>query len=273
MKTYFATLIIALASFSLSAQDFQQTIRGVVKDAENKTIIPGAKVLVSDIQSDSAIVSVITDQKGEFLIESIAVGRYRVLVSALSYEAVIMEDVLLSSAKEMVLDVELIPGTKSLEAIEVFGTNMRGEPLNRMAITSAITITPEQTSKYAASWDDPLRVALAYPGVSQQSSGFNDFSVRGNSPLGVLYRLEGIPIHNPNHFASIGSSGGFVTQFSSSVLGNSDFYSGVFPAEFGNATTAAFDFRFRNGNNKEREHAFKTSFFGLDFATEARFQR
>jgi hypothetical protein len=268
MKTYFATLIIALASFSLSAQDFQQTIRGVVKDAENKTIIPGAKVLVSDIQSDSAIVSVITDQKGEFLIESIAVGRYRVLVSALSYEAVIMEDVLLSSAKEMVLDVELIPGTKSLEAIEVFGTNMRGEPLNRMAITSAITITPEQTSKYAASWDDPLRVALAYPGVSQQSSGFNDFSVRGNSPLGVLYRLEGIPIHNPNHFASIGSSGGFVTQFSSSVLGNSDFYSGVFPAEFGNATTAAFDFRFRNGNNKEREHAFKTSFFGLDFATE-----
>jgi len=268
MKTYFATLIIALASFSLSAQDFQQTIRGVVKDAENKTIIPGAKVLVSDIQSDSAIVSVITDQKGEFLIESIAVGRYRVLVSALSYEAVIMEDVLLSSAKEMVLDVELIPGTKSLEAIEVFGTNMRGEPLNRMAITSAITITPEQTSKYAASWDDPLRVALAYPGVSQQSSGFNDFSVRGNSPLGVLYRLEGIPIHNPNHFASIGSSGGFVTQFSSSVLGNSDFYSGVFPAEFGNATTAAFDFRFRNGNNKEREHAFKASFFGLDFATE-----
>ncbi len=268
MKTYFATLIIALVSFSLSAQDFQQTIRGVVKDAENKTIIPGAKVLVSDIQSDSAIVSVITDQKGEFLIESIAVGRYRVLVSALSYEAVIMEDVLLSSAKEMVLDVELIPGTKSLEAIEVFGTNMRGEPLNRMAITSAITITPEQTSKYAASWDDPLRVALAYPGVSQQSSGFNDFSVRGNSPLGVLYRLEGIPIHNPNHFASIGSSGGFVTQFSSSVLGNSDFYSGVFPAEFGNATTAAFDFRFRNGNNKEREHAFKASFFGLDFATE-----
>lgn len=268
MKTYFATLIIALASFSLSAQDFQQTIRGVVKDAENKTIIPGAKVLVSDIQSDSAIVSVITDQKGEFLIESIAVGRYRVLVSALSYEAVIMEDVLLSSAKEMVLDVELIPGTKSLEAIEVFGTNMRGEPLNRMAITSAITITPEQTSKYAASWDDPLRVALAYPGVSQQSSGFNDFSVRGNSPLGVLYRLEGIPIHNPNHFASIGSSGGFVTQFSSSVLGNSDFYSGVFPAEFGNATTAAFDFRFRNGNNKEREHAFTASFFGLDFATE-----
>ena len=115
MKTYFATLIIALASFSLSAQDFQQTIRGVVKDAENKTIIPGAKVLVSDIQSDSAIVSVITDQKGEFLIESIAVGRYRVLVSALSYEAVIMEDVLLSSAKEIVLDVELIPGTKSLE--------------------------------------------------------------------------------------------------------------------------------------------------------------
>ena len=268
MKTYFATFIIALASFSLSAQDFQQTIRGVVKDAENKTIIPGAKVLVSDIQSDSAIVSVITDQKGEFLIESIAVGRYRVLVSALSYEAVSMEDVLLSSAKEMVLDVELIPGTKSLEAIEVFGTNMRGEPLNRMAITSAITITPEQTSKYAASWDDPLRVALAYPGVSQQSSGFNDFSVRGNSPLGVLYRLEGIPIHNPNHFASIGSSGGFVTQFSSSVLGNSDFYSGVFPAEFGNATTAAFDFRFRNGNNKEREHAFKASFFGLDFATE-----
>ena len=255
------------------AQDFQQTIRGEVQDAGDKSKLPGAKIVVTNTQTDSLLGTAITNNNGVFVIEDMPVGRHRISVSSLNYEPIVLEDVMLTSAKELVLDIELIPGTKSLEAVEVLGVGMRGEPMNRMAITSAITITQEQTSTFAGSWDDPLRVAAAYPGVVQQSAGFNEISVRGQSPVGMLYRLEGIPIHNPNHFAAIGSSGGFVTQFSSAVLGNSDFYSGVFPAELGNATTAAFDFRFRNGNNQEYEHALKASVFGLDIATEGPFSK
>lgn len=147
----------------------------------------------------------------------------------------------------------------------------RGEAVNHLASVSAVTITPEQTRKFAGSWDDPMRVITAYPGIVQQTSGFNDFTVRGNSPLGMLYRLEGVPIHNPNHFGEAGSSGGFVTQFSSELLASSDFFSSAFPAEFGNATTAVFDFRFRPGNNERREHTLKASLFGLDVATEGPF--
>lgn len=270
---HFLSLIFFLTflSSNLTAQNFDQTVRGVVKDAESQTTIPGSKIVISSIQNDSILGSVITDDQGHFRIEKIPVGRLRILVISNTYEILVLEDVMLTSAKELVLDIELIPSAQSLSAVEVLGNGFRGSPINRMAITSAFTITQEQTSTFAGSWNDPIRVATAYPGVVQQSSGFNDFSVRGNSPMGVLYRLEGIPVHNPNHFAQIGSSGGFVTQFSSSLLGNSDFYSGVFPAEFGNATTAAFDFRFRNGNNKKREHAFKASFFGLDLATEGPF--
>ena len=268
------SLLIAILSISpVFSQDFRQTIRGEVQDAGNKSKIPGAKVVVTSIQTDSLLGTALTNDQGQFLIEQVPVGRHRIIISSMGYDPYIMEDVMLTSAKELVLDIDLIPSTKALGEIEVVGNGMRGEPLNRMAIASAVTITQEQTSTFAGSWDDPLRVAAAYPGVVQQSSGFNEVSVRGQSPIGMLYRLEGIPIHNPNHFAAIGSSGGFVTQFSSAVLGNSDFYSGVFPAEIGNATTAAFDFRFRNGNNQEYEHAFNASVFGLDLATEGPFSK
>ena len=60
----------------------------------------------------------------------------------------------------------------------------------------------------------------------------NEIVIRGNSPRGILWRLEGIEIPNPNHFGDFGSSGGAISMLSSSTLAQSDFYTGAFPAEF-----------------------------------------
>jgi len=114
-----------------------------------------------------------------------------------------------------------------------------------------------------------------YAGVSSGATDdlSNEIVVRGNSPSGVLWRLEGIQIPNPNHFGELGSSGGNISMLSSSTLSNSDFYTGAFPSEIGNATSAAFDLRLRNGNNEKREYAVMFGLLGIEAAAEGPFKK
>lgn len=82
-------------------------------------------------------------------------------------------------------------------------------------------------------------------------------------------RLEDIEIPNPNHYADIATlGGGILSSLSSHVLGNSDFFTGAFPAEYGNAVSGVFDMRLRNGNNRKRENTIQVGILGIDVASE-----
>src|SRR5690606_21000197 len=101
----------------------------------------------------------------------------------------------------------------------------------------------------------------------------NSIVVRGNSPKSVLWRLEGIEIPNPNHFTALGASGGAVSMLNANTLGSSDFYTGAFAPEIGNALSAAFDLNLRDGNTERREHTVQIGTLGLELATEGPFQK
>ena len=108
-----------------------------------------------------------------------------------------------------------------------------------------------------------------FAGVSQADDSRNDIVIRGNSPTGVLWRLEGVPIPNPNHFSTLGSTGGPVSALNTNLLKNSDFITSAFPAEYGNALSGVFDVGFRNGNKDEYEFTAQLSAFsGLEFMAE-----
>ena len=51
----------------------------------------------------------------------------------------------------------------------------------------------------------------------------NEISIRGNSPKGLLWRLEGVEIPVPNHFNIEGLYAGNVSILSNNLLGTSDF--------------------------------------------------
>ncbi len=85
--------------------------------------------------------------------------------------------------------------------------------------------------------------------------------VRGNSPTGVLWRLEGVPIPNPNHFSTLGTTGGPVSALNTNLLKNSDFITSAFPAEYGNALSGVFDVGFRSGNKDKYEFTAQLSAF------------
>ena len=171
----------------------------------------------------------------------------------------------------LVLDIELKESIESLaEVVVTAGTDKTGS-LNELATVSSRQFTVEEAGRYAGSRGEPTRMAQNYAGVSGSSDSRNDIIIRGNSPLGMLWRFEGLDIPNPNHFALSGSNGGTVSILNLNVLSNSDFLTSAFPADYGNATAGVFDLKMRKGNSEKREYTFQGGALGAEVTLEGPF--
>ncbi|TDO04006.1 TonB-dependent receptor [Sunxiuqinia elliptica] len=242
-----------------------QVVRGEVVDAVTQAPLPGASVVV--LNSDPQL-GTITDENGKFRLWDIQPGRYNLLVSFIGYENYLFREVLVGSGKEIVLKAALQELTEQLEEVKIVARTSKEQPLNTMATISARQLSVEEANRYAGGYDDPARLAGSFAGVASEI-GNNGIVVRGNSPRNLLWCMEGVEIANPTHFANVIAFGaGGITALSSHMLANSDFYTGAFPAEYGNALSGVFDVRLRNGNNETYEHAFKAGVTGLDFSSE-----
>ncbi|MBL0052258.1 MAG: TonB-dependent receptor plug domain-containing protein [Bacteroidetes bacterium] len=172
-----------------------------------------------------------------------------------------------------ILQIQLEEKIVQANEIVVVAEKKKNAVMNEMANVSARTFSVEETQKFAAAINDPARMAQAFAGVVSTDDGNNTISIRGNSPNGLLWRMEGVDIPNPNHFSSVATSGGGVSILSSQLLTNSDFLTGSFPAEYGNALSGVFDMRLRKGNSEKREHTIQAGFLGTDLATEGYFKK
>ncbi len=245
-----------------------QTIRGTIRDRDSKVPLSFANIVLLNTEPQMGTSS---DNKGLFELQKVPVGRYSILVRYVGYEDVVLSEVVVGSAKEKVLAIEL---SERLESIgEVSVTLKKGEPLNQMAVVSSRSFNVEETKRYPATVGDPARMAQVFAGVSGNDDSSNEIIIRGNSPNWMIWRLEGVEIPSPNHFAEEGYSSGSVSILSTNMIGLSDFYTGAFPAEYGNTLSGIFDIKFRNGNNQEREYAFQAGLLGIEFAAEGPFKK
>ena len=245
-----------------------QTIKGSVIDHSLKTALAGATIELTGSTGKTAI----ADNLGNFRLEKIAVGRQSVRISFIGYKPVTMNNLFVESGKELQLVIEMEEDVATGKEVIVQSKANKSKPLNEMAMVSARMFSVEETRRFAAGMNDPSRIATAFAGVSGHGDG-NSLIIRGNAPNGLLWRMEGIDIPNPNHFASVGTSGGGISILSSQLLANSDFMTGAFPAEYGNALSGVFDIRLRKGNKDKREHTFSISTIGIDAATEGYFKK
>lgn len=241
-----------------------QTIRGIVTDSKSNTPIEYATISILRNPSLGAV----TDSLGEFCIKDVPVGRYNIQTSYMGYHTNIVNEVLVTSSKEIHLDISLSENMQQLNEIVVHPKVKKAEPVNPMAITGGRMISMEEASRFANGFDDPARLSSAFAGVAGDV-GTNAIAIRGNSPQYTQWRLEGIEIPNPTHFADLaGLGGGILSALSTQMIGNSDFYNGAFPAEYSNALSGVFDFHIRNGNNQKYEYAFQLGLMGIDLASE-----
>lgn len=241
-----------------------QTIRGTVIDKASGHPMPDVTIMLSDMPGTGTT----TDERGQFVLPEIPVGRHNVQASFLGYEPGIFSEILVTSAKEVYLDISLKQNVNELSEVVVRPQINKEQPLNKMAATGARMLSVEEASRYAGGLDDPARLVSSFAGVAANLSS-NGISIHGNAPHLLQWKMEDVEIPNPNHFADISIlGGGILSSLSSQVLGNSDFFTGAFPAEYGNAVSGVFDMKLRNGNNRKMENTFQVGILGIDVASE-----
>lgn len=267
-KRIFFFTIILFVSLEIQAQTFTQILRGKVIDADSKSPIFSANIIL--LNSDTLIGS-ISDIDGNFRLEKIRVGRRAIKVTSIGYNETVLANIIVTSAKEVILTIELQQKVYDAATVEVTAITDKTRANNDLVTVSSRNFQAEETNRYAGSRGDPSKMVANYAGVSSGNDARNDIIVRGNSPLGVLWRLEGVDIPNPNHFSAQGATGGPISILNNNVLGNSDFLTGAFPAEYGNKTAAVFDIKLRNGNNEKSELTGSLGINGIELGAEGPF--
>lgn len=259
------TLISAIGNF-VSAQDLTQTVRGKIIDEVTEFPLIGATIYVT---GSDPVLGASADIDGEFEIKNVPIGRQTLNISFVGYEPVVIPDILIHSGKSVYLEIKMKEQAFAMDEIVIEAEKDKDVPINDLAGVSTRTFSVEETQRYAGGLDDPGRMVTAFAGVTPTTLGQNAIIIRGNAPKGVQWRMEGIEIPSPSHFAGATiTGGGFVTLLSSHVLANSDFLTGAFPSEYGNALSGVFDMNLRSGNNQERENTFQAGLLGIDFASE-----
>ncbi|MFC2111606.1 TonB-dependent receptor, partial [Bacteroidota bacterium] len=215
----------------------------------------------------------VTNLTGEFKLENVSIGRQGINVSYMGYSPTKLNNLIVSSGKEVVLIIELKEMVITTEEVVITAKQDKNQASNKMATVSARSFSVEETERFAGSLGDPSRMVANYAGVMMANDSRNDIIIRGNSPSGLLWRLDGIEIPNPNHFGSFGTTGGPVSMLNNNLLTNSDFFTSAFPAEFGNAISGVFDLKMRAGNNQKHEYVGQIGFNGFELGAEGPFSK
>lgn len=265
-KPQFLFIFLLFALSSVSNAQLTQRIRGTVTELALQRPLSGATVTLPGIGR-----STLTDSNGNFSFRDVPVGRQQLQVTHVGFKEALQENIGVEAGKETVLNISLELLAHTENAVVVSAASRKNRPLNEMSLVSARAFSVEETQKYAAAINDPLRMATSFAGVAAAFDGNNDIVIRGNSPTGLLWRMEGVDIPNPNHFNSPNSSGGGISILSAQLLSNSDFLTGAFPAEYGDALSGVFDLKLRKGNNEKKEYALQAGVLGLDASAEGPF--
>ncbi len=253
----------------LHAQQQTKTIRGQVIDRDSKYPLTGARVVVIDT---GTITGTVTDENGYFKLD-VPLGRVSIRISYIGYKDETLNNLQVIAGKEINQIIELQEKVTEMGEVVVSANRERGQAKNEFAVISARSFDVELTSRFSGNRNDPARMASNFAGVSGANDARNDIIIRGNSPMGMLWRLEGIDIPSPNHFGGFGSTGGPVSMLNNNTLSRGDFFTSAFPAEYGNALSGVFDLGLRNGNKDKYEFMAQVGFNGIEAGAEGPFAR
>jgi hypothetical protein len=271
-KSHILLLLLVSIFYSRSthSQILTQTIRGTIKDQISQATLPGASVV---LLNSSPLNGTATDLNGNFKLSNVPVGMQSLKISFIGYKEFVLPNINVTSGKEVVISISLEESIVMGKEVVITAEIQKDKPLNEFTMVSGRTFSVEETQKYAAAVNDPARMSTAFAGVISTDDGNNNIAIRGNAPNSLQWRMEGVEIPNPNHFSSEGTSGGGISILSSQVLTNSDFLTGAFAAEYGNALSGVFDMKLRKGNDQKTEYTLQAGLLGTDFAVEGPFKK
>lgn len=185
MKYIVTISLFLIASISMAIGG---TVKGVIKDAESKSPLIGANVVLIGTSQGST-----TDQDGAFVILNVPNGEYKVEVSYLGYQA--YEQLLKVGAEEATLDVELTPVSIIGEAINVVASRAKF----RETPVAFTNVDKENITKQLGSRDIPM-VLNDTPGIyaTETGGGAGDarINVRGFDQRNTAVLINGVPVND-----------------------------------------------------------------------------
>lgn len=251
-------VLFLLFANGLSAQQIGQTLRGTVLDKQAETPLIGATI---ELVSAETRTGTTTDANGKFTLKNVPIGRQQIRVTYLGYYEINIPNILVTAGKEVVLDVRLEESLVKMAEVVVTAKADKDKPVNELAAISARQFNVEEVRRYSGGRNDVSKLVANFAGVAASNDQRNDIVIRGNSPTGVLWRLEGVPIPSPNHFSTLGTTGGPVSALNPNIIANSDFLTSAFSAEYGNALAGVFDIGMRTGNKERLEFTGQVAAF------------
>ncbi len=265
------TILITLSLFALSAivalAQTTQTVRGRILDEVSQSPLIGVNIT---LLNSAELVGAASDVDGNFRLNNVPLGRQSFRITYIGYEDQVLNDITVTAGKEVVLNINLTERISQLNEVVVTANSKddKAASNNDLAVVSTRSFNVDDTKRYAGALGDPSRMAANFAGVVGGDDSRNDIVVRGNSPTGMLWQLEGLNIPNPNHFGSLTSTGGPVSMLNNNNLDKSDFMTSAFTAQYGNALAGVFDIKLRDGNNENREYVAQVGFNGFELGAE-----
>lgn len=263
-------VLLTMVVFIATAQQITQNITGKIKDNTTGENLIGANII---LVGSFPTIGTISDNHGKFILENVPVGSVSLMISYIGYKTVEIQNRELRSGKQLEISIFMEEMIIVGDEVVISGAIDKKASINTMTSVSSRTFTVDETRRYAGSRGDVARMASNYAGVQVASDSRNDIVIRGNSPAGLQWRLEGMEIPNPNHYGAFGTTGGPVSILNNNQLNNSDFLTGAFPSEYGNSLSGVFDLRLRNGNSNNYEFMGMVGFNGFELGAEGPFSK
>ena len=229
-------------------------ISGVVVDA-----LTGMPIHHAAVTMNPGDERTITDDNGSFRFRSVIPGRYVLEVTAAGYTSVIMKhiDIRKGMTQDRSYRIELNPFVYETEiTVTAESRELRFKDV-------MVTQLPAELLEDApGGLDDTVRKVQTLPGVTIE----NDFSavmyVRGGSSDETMLFLDHGYLLNPYHL------GGAFTVYFEDLVDSVEFYTGGFPARYGNALSGILDVQYRSGNRRENAFLAEAGLISSKFRAE-----
>ncbi len=217
-----ALLGVLLAARAVADGDVR--LSGTVRELGSRRPVAGAEVTAGDGPA-----AAVTDRAGLFVLDSLPAGTLEVRIAAWGYRILRERVTLTRSSEARVFD--LPPDFGAVQEVDVVAPAPR-EAGRRALARSEIRAVP-------GTGGDPLRAVTALPGVSPSSDADSNLYVRGGGPNDNAIYADGIPAGYPYHYQGVAST------FQADAIESLEFYTGGFPARFGDRMGGIFDLETR----------------------------
>ena len=145
LSAFVAAVLLLFLVPGVFGQTITQTIKGNVFDIQTRETLIGASVVILDTHP---LIGASTDIDGNFTLRRAPLGRHSIQVNYIGYEPVILPEVLVTSGREVVLNIGLRQSISEMDEVIVTPEILKAKPLNAMATVSSRSFSVEETRRY-----------------------------------------------------------------------------------------------------------------------------